>query len=261
MKRINKGLILITIIILCAQNAFSIPKRPPNDSYINDLAGVISRKSRDYIFSNSKVLDDKTSAQLVVVTVESLEGRDIDEYSLDIIRNWGIGDKSKNNGALLLLSISDRKVKIKVGDGLEGAVNDGKAGRILDNYGIPHFEANDWDSGIIGCYSALISEIYKEYNLEVPQEVYNYHSTNENEKKSDLYIEIGTMILVIALFILASKRGGGPPFIGGGPFIGGFFTGLGGGVGGFGGGNFGSGHSSGRFGGGSAGGGGASRGF
>lgn len=257
MRRTYKILILIFFVILCAQSVLSIPY-PSNDNiYVNDFANVLKQESKKYMLSNSKILDEKTSAQLVVVTVNSLEGKDIDEYSLDVMMDWGIGDPSKNNGALILLSTSDRKVKIKVGYGLEGAINDGKAGRILDNYGAPYFKSDDWDKGIVGCYFELLSEIYKEYGLDVPEDAYEFYGSHYGKanQKNDGYIELGSIILIVILFALATKKGGGPPFIGG------FFTGLGGGIGGFGSGGFGPGPSSGVFGGGRAGGGGASRGF
>ena len=249
MKRINSAVFIFLCIFLCAFNALAIP-RPTDDIYVNDFANVLSEETKNNIIARSGALDKDTSAQLVVVTIQSLEGESIDNYALNILRDWGIGDKEKNNGVLLLLSIEDRQVKIEVGYGLEGAINDAKAGRILDEYGIPYFQANDWNNGTDKVYIMLLNEIYKEYGMEAPQGIY-YENVQYPEK--DIYINIAVAVIIIFLIIIFfSKGSGGDPFIGG-PFIG---TGL---EGDFGNGGFRS--SGGGFGGGSAGGGGASRGF
>lgn len=77
---------------------------------------------------------------MVVVTVQSLGGRDIESYSIGLAREWGIGDKDDDSGVLLLLSTGDRQVRIEVGKGLEGSLTDGKSGRILDSYAVPYLK-------------------------------------------------------------------------------------------------------------------------
>ena len=79
--------------------------------------------------------------------------------------NIGIGDKTKDNGILILISTGDREIRIEVGTGLEGAIPDGKAGRILDNYAIPDLKNNNWDHGIKNCFNAIVEEVCKEYNI------------------------------------------------------------------------------------------------
>lgn len=266
MKHIKSAVLMILPVFLCAFSAFAIP-RPTQDVYVNDFAGVLNDDVKNYVISSGKTLYDKTSAQLIVVTVESLQGEPLDDYSLSILREWGIGDKNKNNGALLLVVTGDREVKIEVGYGLEGAINDGKAGEILDKHAAGYFKSNDWNSGIKETYAALLSEIYKEYKMDVPQEVYgatngNSGSSGSNNAYSDVVILVVAIVLFIFFARMGGRNGGGDGFDGGDSGFGGF-GGFGGGFGGFGGGfgGFSGGNGGGGFGGGSGGGGGASRRF
>lgn len=255
MRRINYFLLLVLFFInLCVANGASLDLS--KSIYVNDFAKVLNEDTKNYIISQGKALDQATSAQLAVVTVQTLESQPIEDYALNIFRRWEIGDKEKNNGVLLLLSTGDRKVKIEVGYGLEGALNDAKVGRILDDFGVPYFKEENWNSGVREVYVNLLAEIYKEYDLEVPEEVMKEASHSELDENREAFLNIGILIFIFLLFLIFTKMGGGgTPFIGGpGTFIGGNFRGSGFG----GGGSFGSGSS---FGGGSSGGGGASRGF
>ena len=171
-----------------------------SEYYINDYAQVLTPETKEYILNNSNALCEKTKAQIVVVTINSLEGRDISEYSLELFRSWGIGDKKLNNGLLILLSIEDREIKIDVGDGLEGRINDSKAGRFLDEYSGPYFKSNDWDTGIKTLYSALLEEVYSEYDLEMPAEVSEVVSNCKNvSEDSKMSVLMGVVIVALIL--------------------------------------------------------------
>lgn len=232
--------------------------------YVNDFANVLNQETKSYILNNSVELANKTKAQVVVITIESLEGKDLSEYSLELFRRWGIGEKSLNNGLLILLSVDDRQVRIEVGDGLEGRINDSKAGRFLDEYGIPFFKNNEWDTGIKTLYSSLISEVYAEYNVDMPEEVSevvaSFDEVSEDSKISMLMgFVLVSLILVfggVLPFIFRKKRYGSygsnysdEPHTNNTPYSGNFWGGFGGSSGGLSGG------------GGSASGGGSSRGF
>lgn len=231
---------------------------PTSNFYVNDFAKVLSEDTEDYILSNSAALADKTTAQLVVVTVKSLNGEDLEDYSLDIFRNWKIGYQEKDNGALIFLAIEEREVRIQIGDGLEGRINDSKAGRFLDDYGIPFFKNDEWDSGIKALYSAILSEIYSEYNLDVPEEVAQLvaeHDNNLDDSKIGVVVSIIIAALIFVfggIFPLFSKKKhfynddydydytdfdieseeffGGDSYSGGGGFSGGGGTSSGGGA-------------------------------
>ena len=94
-----------------------------------------------------------------------LKGAPLEDYSLQILRQWGIGNKEKNNGVLMLISTGDRKSRIEVGYGLEGALTDGVTGQIQDQYMIPYFRKGNYEEGIARGYEALARRIAKEYNV------------------------------------------------------------------------------------------------
>jgi uncharacterized protein len=169
--------------ITLASVAFAAPKIPsaPTTSiYVQDYANVLSTQTENYINSLGADLDKKTTAQITVVTIPSLEGASIDEYALDLFRTWGIGDKTKNNGVLMLIAVNDHKSRIEVGYGLEGALNDGLTGKIQDQYMIPYFKNNNYNQGTINGYTVLNQLAAKEYNVTVnyKQSLQNVNSSN-----------------------------------------------------------------------------------
>ena len=150
-----------------------MPPVPSGLTYVYDYADLIDSSDELKMKKIAQALDKKTGAQLVVVTVNDLDGKPIETYSLEILRGWGIGDKEKNNGVLLLVNkenlLADRsgKIRIEVGYGLEGAINDAKAGRILDNYALPSFKEGQYSKGITDTFMSLASEIAAEYGLDL----------------------------------------------------------------------------------------------
>jgi uncharacterized protein len=217
---------------------------------------VLSASTEDLILRNSVQLQKASGAQIVVVTVASLQGRPLEQYSLDILRGWGIGDEKKNNGVLLLVAVNDRKSRIEVGYGLEGRLPDGKTGRIQDDFMLPYFKEGKYDEGIRNGYLALLAEVAAEYGLDPAsfdgKLPVAYPGNGEFPLKN---IGIGILILLFFLFDWIFLRGSisrmllMSAFFGRGGRGGGFGGGFGGGGGGF------------RGGGGSGGGGGSSRGW
>ena len=121
----------------------AIPPRPAESTFIYDFASMLQEGQADQLRALGKALKDASDAEVVLVTVKSLEGAILDEYAHELFQTWGIGDKKKNNGVLLLVNqesvLADRagRVRIEVGYGLEGALPDGKCGRILDELALP----------------------------------------------------------------------------------------------------------------------------
>ncbi len=163
------GLIMLIFIILAFYYTTYAVVNFTDKNYVNDYANVLTAETENYIINANKELEEKTKAQIVVVTVNSLEGKTIEEYATELFREFEIGDKKKNNGVLLLCSTGDRKFKIEVGYGLEGALTDGKTGRIQDQYIVPYLKNNNYDEGIKNGFSAVIEEVCKEYNIELSE--------------------------------------------------------------------------------------------
>lgn len=214
--------------------------------YAADYANVLSAETETFIVEHSAALAEKTGAQIVVATVESLDGQAVVEYGLNLLRSWGVGDKEKNNGVVILVSTGDREIGVSVGYGLEGALNDSKTGRLIDTCAIPSLRENDYNAGIYQLYNAVLSEAYREYGLSVPDTV---KSLEDYEDSADTGMNRGDFILAIfvtvgiIIVIIKSKggnSGGRGGFYGGGGYYGGGFGGgrsggFGGGFGGFGG--------------------------
>jgi uncharacterized protein len=165
--------LMLALFLVSGATAFAepkIPSKPTTNIYVQDYAGVLSGETKSRIQSLSSNLAQKTKAQVVVVTVKSIEGAALEDYALTILRQWGIGDPQLNNGVLMLVVTGDRQSRVEVGYGLEGRLPDAKTGRIQDEYMIPYFRTGDYDKGVLNGYLALAGEVAKEYNLELKAE-------------------------------------------------------------------------------------------
>ncbi len=242
-------IILILLTILASPiYAIDVPT-PTNEFYVNDFAGVLSEPTEQLIMQNSVGLQQKTGAQIVVVTIDSLDDNVLEDYSLNILRSWGIGDEKADNGVLLLLAVNDRKSRIEVGYGLEGPLPDGKTGRIQDEYMLPYFKVENYDEGIKNGYLAVLQEVAAEYSLDMSTLEQPYPQVTSDEQVDSLSplakIIIGIFVVLLlivdwtlfggritrTLFMIALLRGGrgGGGSRGGGGFRGGGGSGGGGG--------------------------------
>ncbi|MBE7026732.1 MAG: TPM domain-containing protein [Ruminococcaceae bacterium] len=252
----KKFIISVVILLLCFSTiAFAALPEATTQFYAADYAGILSTQTEQFIVEQSNALCKSTQAQIVVATVKNLEGKNEREYGIELARKWQIGGED-DNGVLILVALKERKIDVEVGYGLEGALNDSKVGRLIDTYALEYLKNNDFDSGILNLYKAILEQVYTEYGLEVPENVAPVEA-QEDVDGVGITMSIIFMILIIMSLTGSSRggRGGGS----GGAFLGGYLLGrgsggFGGGRGGFGGGGF-------SGGGGSFGGGGSSRGF
>ena len=223
---------------------------PAASGYVVDQSGIIDSATRSRLEGWILELKQKTTAEVAVVTVDSTEPLSIEEYAVNLFQRFGIGQKGKDNGVLLLVAYKDQHMRIEVGYGLEGAITDAYSSRIINAIMAPEFKAGHFSEGIEKGTAAIVSLIAKEYNITltgVPQPVYQ-----DNQGGSIWSL---LFILCIFLFFIFSRGGMFFPI-----FLLGGFGGRGYGGGGFGGGGGFSG-GFGGFGGGMSGGGGASGGW
>ena len=139
---------------------------PTLKGYVNDYADMISSTTENEIESKLKSLEETDSTQIVFLTIPSLEGEALEEYSIKVAETWKIGQKNKDNGAIFLVSKNDRKMRIEVGYGLEGVITDLLAGRIIDNVAAPYFRNGEMDKGFIAVADALIGSSKGEYTAD-----------------------------------------------------------------------------------------------
>jgi uncharacterized protein len=139
--------------------AFAATQYPALTGRVVDDAHVLSPQVQQDLTAKLAALEQSTSRQLVVVTLPSLNGDDIADYGVGLLRAWGIGQKGTNNGAVFIIVPSEHKVRIEVGYGLEGILTDALSGLILREQVIPKFRAGDIQGGIVDGTSALIDQL------------------------------------------------------------------------------------------------------
>jgi len=223
---------------------------PAANGYVVDQSGIIDSAAQSRIEAWILELKQKTTAEVAVVTVDSTEPLSIEEYAVNLFQRFGIGQKGKDNGVLLLVAYKDRHMRIEVGYGLEGAITDAQSSQIISTIMTPEFKQGDFSDGIEKGTAAIVTLIAKEYNVSltgVPQPVY------QDQQGGSAWF----LLLIICIFVAFFFSRGGGMFLPIGGFYGGGY-----GRGGFGGGGFGGGGGGfGGFGGGMSGGGGASGGW
>ena len=224
--------LLILLLICSTAAALDIPKPT---GYVNDNAAIISPQVKLKLEQFLRDFEKSDSTQISVLTIPTLDGESLEDYSLRVLESWGIGQKGKDNGALLLVAKAEKKIRIEVGYGLEGRLTDLLAGRIVDNEISPQFKQGNFDGGIVAGVVGIAQAVRGEYTGT---------GKTQQKKKSSPF---GFIFLLLFLGPLlgriggrrGGRRGGGIFFLG--PFMGGG-GGFGGGGGGFsGGGGFGGG--------------------
>ena len=153
---------LFLVAIATAQAAE--PEFPPLTGRVNDRAGLLSERDQRELEAALARFEAETTDQIVVVTVASLQGLPIEEYGYQLGRHWGIGQKGKDNGALLIVAPEEREVRIEVGYGLEGELTDAQSRTIIETRILPHFRGGDFAAGIKAGVAAMIETLGGSYD-------------------------------------------------------------------------------------------------
>lgn len=226
-----------------AGDAVQIPSR--GQDYVNDFAGLLNHSDKLTIAKFAAGLERKTTAQIAVVTIKTTKPETIQGFSVRLFDQWKIGQKNKDNGVLLLMAVDDRKAWITTGYGLEGAIPDVIANKIVQNIMIPYFKRGRYSEGVTKGAIAVISLVAKEYDVEITgQETQVHQAVHRKKSALEIIFTILFFILIIGMrsgflgyFLLGSMIGGrrrGGFWHGAG--VGGSGGGFSGGFGGFGGG-------------------------
>ncbi|MFQ2614084.1 MULTISPECIES: TPM domain-containing protein [Aeromonas] len=235
---------LALCLLLCATALHAAPDFPALTGRVVDEANLMSRKQAHQLAQQLAVFEKRSGVQLVVVSIDTLAGDTIEEYGYQLGRHWGIGQKGKNNGVLLIIAQDERKVRIEVGYGLEGALPDAIAANIIQTRILPAFKRGDMVAGILAGSQGIMQALAGEY------QPVDHASKADKQGGPWLFI-----LVVIAMIVLHNLRGGGGgpggrrrvAYMAGGFGAGSFGGRTGGGGGGFsgGGGSFGGGGASG----------------
>jgi uncharacterized protein len=253
MKHFLAGLALLSTTVCFAQE---IPKAPNPPRLVNDFAHVMTPDQIQSLENKLVAYDDSTSVQIAVVTVPTTGSTNIDDYALQILRTWGVGNKKTNNGVVIVAAIQDHKVFISTGGGMESSVPDITAKEIIEDDIVPNFRQSNYYQGFDQASGDIIKAAAGAY--QAPE---GY--ANRGRSGSPGGTIIGVVLFFLVILFLISRgggRGGGGLFRGTGVFpwiIASMLTNRGGGWGGGGWGGGGGGGGFGGFGGGGGGGGGA----
>ncbi|WP_025145527.1 TPM domain-containing protein [Pedobacter jeongneungensis] len=249
-----KKIFLLSLFSLFFSFAFAqdFPEKP--GTLVNDYSNVLSADQKQALENKLVAFSDSSSTQIAIAILKSVGGYDINEYAVGLLRKWGVGQSGKNNGIMIVVAVGDRKISIQTGYGLEGALPDIYAKRIIDDDIKPNFKAGNYYAGLDEATTSIIKYTRGEYKNDKPK-----------VSSKGVYGSVAIIILiVIVIIIITLKGGGGSQIIGGRGASNALFWALlfGGGGGdrgsGWGGGSSGGGGGFGGFGGGSGGGGGAS---
>lgn len=240
MKKISAATILIAFFLSALLYAEDVP-RP--SGWLNDLAGVVSSGEHDKITSIISELEQKTGAEVFVLTVESIAPYDEKSYARMVFDSWKPGKKGKDNGALIMLAVKDRLWRIETGYGLEGILPDGRCGEVGRNYMVSYFKQGLYGEGLYNGVLAISNIIANDAGVKLSlQPVEDASGSPIN----DWLIYVIFFAMILLLFVLPrfityrNKDGSRDDYFGGG-FRGGGFGGGGFGGGGGGGGGGGAG--------------------
>lgn len=240
----KKILFLLTIFVTIQLFALEVPKLRKR---VNDNADILTPYQEMELEQKLQTVEAKTSSQIAVLTINSLQGENLEDYSMRVAEQWKLGQQEFDNGALLLIALKEKKIRIEVGYGLESIITDLKSGYIIRNSIVPPFKEGNYFKGISAGSIAISGLITEEF--EITDEQLQKYQTQQKENKK-IHLPFGLIVflfmiifggfgrrrrggLFTALFLGSMLGGSGRSSSG---FGGGGFGGFSGGGGGFGGG-------------------------
>jgi uncharacterized protein len=236
--------LLSALSVLLALAAFAAEVIPPAPKlYFNDYAGVTSSTTAERLNQTLDDFERATSSQVVVAVFKKMESdSSIEDYTVRVAQSWKVGQKDKDNGAVLFVFVQDRKMFLQVGYGLEGALPDAICKRIIEDEIKPHFKTGDYNGGLTAGVNAIIAATRGEYKGTGRTVADSHSSSGGNSSNIGIIIFIAIIIIIIWSMLSSGRRGGGWMISsgstgwGGGGFSGGGGGGFSGGGGSFGGG-------------------------
>lgn len=192
-------LFVLSIILIGSQSALAYESPGKPGGYVNDFAGVLSSDLISELNADLGAYEAQTGNEIAVVTVANLSGDYIENFAIELVEEWGIGKEDRDNGVLLLVAVEERQARIEVGYGLEGALPDVTANRIIQNELVPAFQVGDYDGGINASVSAIKQATKGEYTA-----VGNEKIAAENAR---LYYKLFVFLIFFGLPIFAAVFG------------------------------------------------------
>src|SRR5262245_38316835 len=205
-RRFQAGVLAASLPLCLAVWANAVPNLPQPNTHVADYAHVIDASSTRQIDGWLTELEQKTTAQVIILTVNSLDGEPIEKFTIDLMSKWKLGQKGKDNGVLMCVAVKDRKYRIEVGYGLEGALPDSWCGSIAREYFVPNFRTGNFGRGLYQATTAVANRIADEYHVKVSGlPAVRHRRRNDN----DSGLALGMVIFFVIIFISIVSRGGG----------------------------------------------------
>ena len=209
----------IMLVLICGSVA-QCREVPALQGRVNDYGGILSDATERQLDTILQDLEHTDSTQIVVLTIDSLEGEALEQFSLKVAETWGLGQAEYDNGVLLLIAVKERKVRIEVGYGLEGNLTDLLSGRIIRSEIVPRFKQGDFDHGVMAGVNSIALAVKGAYTPPAKK------NTRSNDDPFGLF----AMLIFFFFFVgnifrrskVASAAVGGV----GAPLVGSFFFGL-----------------------------------
>jgi len=145
--RFLKLIFVLVLFLLIPASVYAL-NLPKYSGRVNDFAQIFSSDFKSSLEQKLSQIETNTTDQIAVVTVKNLQGTTIEDFAEQLFKSWGIGQKGKDNGLLVLVALEERQVRIEVGYGLESTITDGRAGDVIRNYITPEFKKSNYEKGI-----------------------------------------------------------------------------------------------------------------
>ncbi len=202
-RLIPRGIAAALTALLFAGVAWAAPTFPALTGRVVDQANILSPQTEAALDAKLKGLEDTTGRQLVVTTLPSLQGYEIEDFGYQLGRAWGIGEAKANTGALLIVAPKERRVRIEVGYGLEPILTDALSSTILQGQVLPKFKTGDMEGGVVAGADAIIAQLALPADQARAQALAAAKPAEKSSRGSGLPV----LIIIIVLMLLFSRRG------------------------------------------------------
>lgn len=205
-KILQVNILVLLMLIFFPLNSFASLPATPTSFYLDEL-GMIDRDTKENITKTNRELEQKTGSQIMVATIKNPQGLPASDLAPKIFNHWTIGDQSKKNGVLMLITQDDltdkKEIYISTGYGIEGRLNDGKVGRIIDNFMIDDLKKGDYSHAINEGFNALVAEVSDEYGVSLDGN-YDYYLDVNSQSYSGGF-SLASLFIMLVFFIILSN--------------------------------------------------------
>lgn len=203
MRALRTGLLYLAFLAVAGLGVSGAQELPSPQGHVNDFAGVIASEDEAAMRGIITAVREQTGAEIAVVTVESMAPYPtIEDFGIALAEEWGVGSGADDAGVILIVAVDEREVRIEVGYGLEGAIPDGRAGAILDDYVLPDLRNNDFGRGLLNGVAAVAEIIADEYGVTLT----GVRAEARGSADGSSTLDVGDLFYVVFLLLFVGGR-------------------------------------------------------